>query len=87
MKFWFWLFITLCVVAFSCYKIKQYATNNAPSKEQVQQIYKEYSMQDITRIHDDEKGVTCYVLRGGYMGSKAGLSCIPDNQLINGKKL
>lgn len=38
----------------------------------------------VSRVHDEERGVTCYVFySGGYSG---GISCIPDSQLQAGNE-
>ncbi len=35
----------------------------------------------VNRVHDEERGVTCYVFYGGSTG---GISCMPDSQLQAG---
>jgi len=37
----------------------------------------------VNRVHDDERGVTCYVY---YHGGPGGISCIPDSQLQAGNE-
>jgi hypothetical protein len=37
----------------------------------------------VNRVHDDERGVTCYVY---YDGGPGGISCIPNSQLQAGNQ-
>lgn len=40
-----------------------------------------YRPQEIRVVHDRERGVTCWVMQGGYNSTSPAISCLPDKMV------